>query len=77
MVVRPISWPEESWPYGAKNKLNCKSEMLPVSFVLPQFERVVLCGFHYIFLLDSLEKVGDNLRGRQNYIAFFKNKVWK
>lgn len=51
--------------------------MLPVSFVLPQSERVVLCGFHYIFLLDSLEKVGDNLRGRQNYIAFLKNRVWK
>lgn len=29
VMGQPISWPEKSWPHWARNKLNCKSEILP------------------------------------------------
>lgn len=38
--------------------------MAKVVYVLLWFECVALSGFHYIFLLYSLEEVWDQLKGR-------------
>ena len=46
------------------------------SLVCSQLECGVLSGFRYIFLLDTLEKDWDHLRGRLNCSAFF-NEDWK